>query len=310
MRRQCGLMIVITTPTGDIGSQVLQTLLAHAPGRGEELRVIARNPENLPVGVRERVDVVAGSHGDAEVVERAFTGADAVFWLVPPDTRAPSLEVAFPGFTRAAAAAFTATDVGHVVGVSALGRGTRAADSAGLVTASLAVDDLIAGTGVAYRALANPSFMDNLLRQVDSIRDGGVFTGTVDPGRKAPSAATRDIAAAAAGLLLDRSWTGTGSVAVLGPEDLSADDMARIMSEVLERPVRYRRQSLADLGAALAGLGLGDAFIQGMVDMMRAKEEGLDDGLPRTPQTASPTTFRRWCAEVLKPAVLAESSYS
>src|SRR5689334_15609393 len=107
MRRQCGLMIVITTPTGDIGSQVLQTLLAHAPGRGEELRVIARNPENLPVGVRERVDVVAGSHGDAEVVERAFIGADAVFWLVPPDTRAPSLEVAFPGFTRAAAAAFT-----------------------------------------------------------------------------------------------------------------------------------------------------------------------------------------------------------
>ncbi|MGY4651163.1 hypothetical protein [Mycobacterium sp. URHB0021] len=172
------------------------------------------------------------------------------------------------------------------------------------------MDDLIAGTGVAYRALANPSFMSNLLRQVDSIRDGGVFTGTVDPERKAPSAATRDIAAAAADLLLDRSWTGTGSVAVLGPEDLSAHDMARIMSEVLERPVRYRRQSLADLGAAIAGLGLGDAFIKGMVDMMRAKEEGLDDGLPRTLQTASPTTFRRWCAEVLKPAVLAESSYS
>jgi uncharacterized protein YbjT (DUF2867 family) len=192
-----------------------------------------------------------------------------------------------------------------VVGVSALGRGTPVAGRAGLVTASLAMDDLIASTGVAYRALANPSFMDNLLREVASIRDEGVFTDTSAPGRKAPAVATRDIAAAAAGLLVDRSWTGAGSVPLLGPADLSPDDMARIMSEVLGRPVRYQQQSLAQLGAALAGYGMGDAFVQGMVDMTRAKDEGLDDGVPRTPQTASPTTFRRWCAEVLRPAVLA-----
>ena len=74
--------------------------------------------------------------------------------------------------------------------------------------------------------------MDSLQRQVRSIRDEGVFTDTVAADQKAPTAATRDIAAAAAGLLLDRSWTDAGSVPVLGPEDLSQDDMARIMSEV------------------------------------------------------------------------------
>jgi uncharacterized protein YbjT (DUF2867 family) len=248
--------------------------------------------------------VVTGLHGDADVVDRAFAGADAVFWVVPPDPHAPSLEVAFSGFTRAAAQAFKARGVGHV-GVSALGRGTPAAGRAGLVTASLAMDDLIAGTGVAYRALVNPSFMDNLLRQVRWIRDEGVFSGTAAAGRKAPAAATRDIAATAARLLLDRSWTGAGSVPVLGPEDLSPQDMARIMSEVLGTPVRYERQSLADLGATLAGYGMGDALVQGMVAMMRAKDEGLDDGVPRTPQTESPTTFRQWCEEVLRPAALA-----
>jgi hypothetical protein len=51
-----------------------------------------------------------------------------------------------------------------VVGISALGRGTAVAGRAGYVTASLAMDDLIAGSGVAYRALTMPSFMDNLLR--------------------------------------------------------------------------------------------------------------------------------------------------
>jgi uncharacterized protein YbjT (DUF2867 family) len=298
-------MIVITTPTGDIGSQVLATLLTSTGATGEKLRVVVRDPARLPGPARDQVDVVAGSHADAGVVDRAFAGADAVFWVVPPDPHAPSLEAAFSGFTQAAAQAFTTHGVRHVVGVSALGRGTPAAGRAGLVTASLAMDDLIAGTGVAYRALANPSFMDNLLRQVRSIRDEGVFSGTTDPGRKAPAAAARDIAAAAARLLLDRSWTGAGSVPVLGPEDLSPQDMARVMSEVLGTPVRYERQSLADLGATLAGYGMGDAFVQGMVAMMRAKDEGLDDGVPRTPQTASPTTFRQWCEEVLRPAVLA-----
>jgi uncharacterized protein YbjT (DUF2867 family) len=295
-------MIVITTPTGDIGSQLLHLLLEDA--HGEDLRVVVRDPAKLPGAVRERVDVVTGSHGDTEVVGKAFTGADAVFWVVPPDHQAPSLEVAFSGFTRAAAEAFTAQGVGHVVGVSALGRGTPVAGQAGLVTASLAMDDLIATTGVAYRALANPSFMDNLLRQTASIRDNGVFTDTVAADRVAPAAATRDIAAAAAGLLLDRSWTGTGSVPVLGPEDLSANDMARIVSEVLGRSVRYERQPLDAVAATLSGYGFGDAFVQGMVDMMRAKDDGLDDGILRTPETASPTTFRQWCEQVLKPAVL------
>ncbi|WP_112239015.1 NAD(P)H-binding protein [Kribbella monticola] len=293
-------MIVITTPTGDIGSQVLTNLLS----TDEQLRVTVRDPAKLPDSARERVDIVTGSHADEEVVGKAFADADAVFWLVPPNDRAPSQEAMYSGFTQAAARAFPAYGVSHVVGVSALGRGTSVATQAGLVTASLAMDDLIASTGVAYRALANPSFMDNLLRQVGSIRDDGVFTDTALPDRPAPSTATRDIAAVAARLLLDRSWSGVESVPVLGPEDLSANDMARIMSEVLGRPVRYERGSLDAFAARLTGFGLGDAFVRGMVDMMRAKDEGLDDGVRRTAETASPTTFRQWCEEVLKPAVL------
>lgn len=298
-------MIVITTPTGQIGSQLLNTLLSEAPRRGEELRVIARDPGKLPDAVHAGADVIAGSHGETEVVDRAFAGADAVFWVAPSNPRAASLEDAYSGFTRAAARAFTTHGVGHVVGVSALGRGTPVADRAGLVTASLAMDDLIAGTGVAYRALTNPSFMENLLRQVPSIRDHGMFTDTVAADREAPTAATRDIAVTAANLLLDRSWTGTDETPVMGPEDLSAHGMARILSDVLDYPVRYERQSLDDFHATLTKHGVGDAFVQGYVAMMRSKDNGLDDGVRRTPRTATPTTFREWCEEVLKPAVLA-----
>ncbi|WP_433858707.1 NAD(P)H-binding protein [Streptomyces kronopolitis] len=296
-------MIVITAPTGNIGRRLLPLLLESAPAHGEELRVIVRDPARLPDAVRAHVEVITGSHGDAAVVDRAFEGADAVFWLVPPDASlAP--DDAYRGFTGPAAKALAAHGVGHVVGVSALGRGTPLADRAGLVTASLAMDDLLAGTGVAYRALACPSFFENLLEEAESIRENGVFTDVVDGDRRAPLVAVADLAAVAAGLLLDRSWTGTDSVPVLGPQDLSPHDLARIMTEQLGRPVHYARQPLDELYTTLVGHGLHEAFVRGIADMKRAKDEGLDAGVTRTPDTASSTTFTQWCAETLKPAVL------
>ncbi|MFI5983784.1 NAD(P)H-binding protein [Streptomyces sp. NPDC051555] len=296
-------MIVITAPTGNIGRHLLSELLESAPAAGEELRVIVRDPARLPDAARGRVEVVTGSHADAEVLDRAFEGADAVFWLVPPDSSLAPQD-AYSGFTRPAAEALVAHRVGRVVGVSALGRGTPLAERAGLVTASLAMDDLIADTGVAYRALANPSFFENLLEETDSIREKGVFTDSADADRKAPFVAVADIAATAARLLLDRTWTGTGSVPVLGPRDLSPNDVARILTEQLGRPVRYERQSLDEMYGALIGYGLDEAFVQGVVDMKRAKDEGLDAGVARTPDTASPTTFEQWCTRTLVPAVL------
>src|SRR3984957_7466752 len=208
-------MIVITTPTGQIGHQVLEKLL----DSDEDLRVIAREASLLPSEVRDRVEVVEGSHSDASVVDRAFAGAAAVFWLAPPDPRAPSVEAAFVDFTRPAAEALARYNVGRVVGVTALGRGTPWADKAGYVTGSLAMDDLIAASGASHRALTNPSFMDNTVRQVPSIKNQGMFFSPIAGDRKLPTVATRDIAAAAVRLLLDESWYGFGEVPLLGPED-------------------------------------------------------------------------------------------
>jgi uncharacterized protein YbjT (DUF2867 family) len=173
------------------------------------------------------------------------------------------------------------------------------------VSASLAMDDLIASTGVNYRALTMPSFMDNVLRQLELIRNQGVFFSAISGDRKLPTCATRDIAVIAARLLIDRSWSGQGSVPVLGPEDLSFNDMAQIMSEVLERPVRFQQIPGEAFKARLTENGTSEAMAQGTLDMLVAKNEGLDNAEPRTPQATTPTSFRQWCQEVLKPAVLA-----
>lgn len=291
-------MIVVTAPTGNIGHHVVQ----HLVDAGEPLRLIARDPSKLPAAVRSRAELIEGSHGDAAVVDRAFAGADAVFWLAPPD---PSLamEQVYLNFTRPAAEAIRRHRVGHVVSVTALGRGTRWEKRAGLVTASIQMDDMLMATGAAFRGLAMPGFMDNTLRQAATIKDQGLMFGPLDPDLKAPTTATQDMGAAAARLLRDRSWSGQSEHPLLGPEDLSMNDMASIVSDVLGREVRYQQVLFDALKGQLLQGGASESFAQGFVDMMKAKNEGMDNQASRTGDSHSPTTFRQWCETVLKPAI-------
>jgi len=302
-------MIVITAPTGSIGRRVLSNLLepraaARVPVvRVPTIRVIIRDASKLPESVRNRVEVVEGSHGDADIVDRAFAGADTVFWLAPPNPKARTVDEAYVDFTRPAADALQRHGVKRVVGITALGRGTPWADKAGFVTSSLRMDDLIAGTGVAFRAITSPSFMDNIARQAAPIREKGVFFLPFDGDRKMPAVATRDIAATAAPLLIDTRWTGIGHAAVLGPQDLSFNEMAAIMSDVLGKPIRYQQIPLDTYKAGFIGRGMSNAMAQGMTDMAWAKNQGLDNAEPRTPENTTPTYFRQWCGEELKPAL-------
>ena len=92
-----------------------------------------------------------------EGVNKAFAGAESVLWAIPPDPKAASVETAYVDFTQLPRNAFRKDGVKRVVGISALGRNAPSAANAGLVAASLKMDDLIASTGVSYRAVTNPS---------------------------------------------------------------------------------------------------------------------------------------------------------
>jgi hypothetical protein len=74
---------------------------------------------------------------------------------------------------------------------------------------------------------------------------------------------------------------------------------------VLGKPIHYEQVPIETFREGLLAQGMSAAFTQGMVDMMAAKNEGLDNAEPRTPESTTPTTFRQWCEEVLKPEVFA-----
>jgi uncharacterized protein YbjT (DUF2867 family) len=292
-------MIVVTAPTGNIGHEVVANLIAEKA----DVRVIVRDASKLSDNVRDQVDVIEGSHAEASVLDRALDGADALFWLVPPDVT-KTLDQSYLDFTRPSVDAIRRHKVARVVSISALGRDTSWEERAGLVTASIHMQDMLNTSGAATRALALPSFMDNTLRQVATISAMGLLFGTIDPEMKAPTIATRDIGITSARLLADEKWTGQEEVPVLGPEDLSPNELAAIISEVTGRDVRYQQTSLDAFRQQLLGQGVTPSFAQGYVDMMRAKGDGMDSVAVTSSSPRSPTSFRQWCEEYLKPALI------
>jgi uncharacterized protein YbjT (DUF2867 family) len=291
-------MIVVTTPTGQIGSQVVEHLLAAS----EAVRVIVRDPAKLTPEVRGRVDVVQGTIDDEGLLSRAFEGAESLFWVVPPSFQTNNVTENFLHFARPMCRAIKSQRVKRVVGVSALGRGIHV--DAGPVSASFANDAEIESTGVDYRALYCPSFIENMLHQVEPIKHQGVFFLPLRGDSKTRHVATRDIASSGAKLLLDKSWTGQGGLAVLGPEDLSLNDMAAIMTDLLRKPVRFQQIPGEAYKAQLMKFGASEVFAQSLINMMAPKSDGLVNAEPRTAENSTPTSFRQWCEEVLKPAVL------
>jgi uncharacterized protein YbjT (DUF2867 family) len=148
--------------------------------------------------------------------------------------------------------------------------------------------------------------MENLLGQAAALRSTGEFRVAYAADRVLRTCATGDIAATAARLLLDDTWTGRADVPLVGPDDLTPEGMARVMCDVLDRPVRVRETTPAEYGATALRFGASQDGARGLADMAAAMDtQGFyGSSAPSTPDTA-PTGFRRWCEETLRPAVLA-----
>lgn len=278
-------MIVLTTPTGHIGGQIL-TLLRAA---GAPVRVIARDPSRLPDGV----DAVAGSHDDPAVMDAALAGADALFLLVPPNFAAASPREEYVRFGRVAAEAVARHGVPRVVLVSSYGRGIES--GAGLLSCAMDLEAEVNRSGAATRALRPPYFMENLLHLVEPLR-AGVLPMSCDPDRILPMVATRDIAARAAELLMDSTWTGEDGVAVVGPDELTPRGIAA------ELGVELQPITIAAERAALLSHGASEAIADALAEMVEAQNRGVY-AADTLPERRGETSLRAFIDTTLRPAI-------
>jgi uncharacterized protein YbjT (DUF2867 family) len=290
------MSILITTPTGNIGSHTLKKLLK----AGAEVSVIVRNPEKLPDSVRSRVKVHQGSLGDAAFVTKAMQGARAVLWLTPADYSQSDVIAYHNAIGTVAATAIKENKVPYVVNISSAGAHL---DNAGPISGLGIVERRINEVAKNVTHLRPAFFMENYLLQLESIKNDGATYELIPGDLPYPLIATQDIADVAAGLLLETNWSGQQIRGLHGPVHLTYNEAAKILSESLGSLVKHVQITADQAYQAFLGLGIDPGFAKSLVEMYQALSKPNVIAESRTPQTTTPTTLREWSDTVLRPLI-------
>ncbi len=290
------MSLVITTPTGHVGAQTVRLLLD--AGR-EDLVLLVRDAAKLPADVRERTETREGALQDAGFVREATAGADALLWISPADLTTPDLYGWYETLGAAAAGAVRANGIGHVVDVSSDGAQKRSGH--GPVSGVGRIEDALDATAAATRHLRPTFFMENFEHQLGAIAQAGAIFFPQPPTTKTGMIATRDIAAAAAGLLLDLSWSGREILPLLGPRDYSYDEAAAVLAAGLGRDVRMQQVPPEAIVQQYTGMGATPAWAQGFVDLYTSIGLPGYADTPRTAASTTPTALDAYVADTLRP---------
>lgn len=290
------MSIVVTTPTGQIGSRVVERLL----GAGAETAVLVRDPARLPAAVRAQVAVHRGDLADVGALRAAVRGARALFLVVPPFMQTDDWAESQRAVGRAAAEAVRAEGVERVVLVSSAG---AQRDDLYAVSRLGEIERMLADAAPHVLSLRAGFFFENFLGAVPTVADHGALYLTLKPERRISMVATRDIGDVAADALLGGGWTGFRVRGVHGAADLSPNDVAGAFASALGRPVRYVQVDAAAARQALLQAG-ASAHVADEYPRLFAGFAELDyQAEPRTPETTTPTTIAEWARVVIVPAV-------
>ena len=294
--------IAVTTPTGHIGSALVRLLL---DAGYDDLLLLLRDVQKLDADVRGRVETREGSLEDAAYVRRATEGADALFWLSPPNWGADDVLGWYEALGRSAAEAVRANGIGHVVSLSSEGAQERSAFGpvSGLGRVEAALDAVAEEAGAAVRHLRPTFFFENFEAQIPALRDAGTVFFPVPTSRTTGMIATADIAERAADLLLGRSWSGTEVVPLYGPRDLSYDEAAEVLSDALGRPVRAQQVPPEAVREQLAGMGAPAAWAEALTALYVAIGDEGFRAHPRSAASTTPTELGEWAQQSLRPMV-------
>lgn len=286
--------IVITGASGHIGRVLSAQLLE----RGHSVRVIGRTPARLEALAARGAEVQVGSVDDEAFLTRVLTGADSAFLMVPPDYGSNEMLANQRRVVDAEAGAVHASGVRRVVALSSFGA-QHEAGTGPIVTVRYLEQQLSAIEGVDVLSLRATYFMENLLQNVDLVRNMGIAGGGARGDVAVGMVATRDIAAVAADRLDRGDFSGKVVRYVLGPRDVSFSEAARILGAAIGRPdLPYVQFSYADLEAALIGSGLPPKVAALFVEMNRAMNDGLlVPTQPRSGENTTPTTLETWSSE-------------
>lgn len=284
-------MIVITGATGKTGSATADALLA----KGLKVRVVGRDAAKLKGFTAKGAEAAVGDIGDPAFLAGAFTGADAVYTMIPPNFGAADFRAYQKMTGESIIAAIKGSGVKHVVHLSSQGAHLPAGTGpiAGLHDQEERLNRL---EGVNVLHLRPTYFMENLLMNIDLIRKMNIMGSAVRGDVKFAMIATKDIAEYAAKRLATLDFSGKSIRDLLGQRDLSLDEAAAVIGKKLGKPgLKYVAFPYEDAEKGMISMGLTPDMSKLYIEMSKALNDGLFAvNIPRTKENTTPTTIEEF----------------
>jgi uncharacterized protein YbjT (DUF2867 family) len=290
------MKVVIAAASGKIGRRTAEKVIQS----GSETVLLARHTEKLADLVAQGAIVKPISSDDTLGLIEATQQADALFWLTPPKLDVPSLRGWYSQTAIAGAKAVRENNIKRVVNISSIGAG--AAPNLGTVSFSGETEALFNQTAANVLHLRPGYFMENFLDQVEAIRTDRTIQFPYASDHDIPWISTDDIGDVSADYLLDEEWAGHWTRNLMGAENLTLTEAAAILSQVLNCSIEYVQVSFESLQQQFTAMGATAEVQREMDELFHAL--GDPDGVyatARTPEAATPTTFRQFIEKKILP---------
>jgi len=291
-------MYVITGATGHTGRIVARTLL----GLGQKVRAIGRSADRLESFSAEGAEPFVCDITDAATLTKAFSGAKAVYAMVPPSMTSQNYRADQDRASNAIAEAVEKARVEYVVSLSSVG--ADKAQGTGPVAGLHYLEQKLNRIPDLNALHLRPGyFMENTLAQVGIIQTMGITAGPVLNDLALPMIATTDIGAAAAKALLNLDFTDKQTRELLGQRDLSYDDATRIIGKAIGKPdLKYVQLPDEQVRGAFLQAGMSENVADLILEMSAALNSGYMEPLEeRTAENTTPTSFETFVAEEFLP---------
>ncbi|RPE09205.1 NAD-dependent dehydratase [Chitinophaga lutea] len=264
--------ITLTGSLGNISSKLTEILV----GKGHQVTLISQQPSRAAQIEAMGATAAIGSVEDESFLRSAFSGADAVYTMVPPNFSAPDYNAFVRNVQDRYAAAIEATGISHVVNLSSSGSPlSGSAPLQGYENLETRLDRL---TGTSILHLRPGGFYSNFYGSIPLIRHQGIIGNNFDASATMIMSHPHDIAEAAATALHTRSFAGKEILYIVSDRK-TGHEAAQIIGHAVGRPelqwVRFPDDQLLD--ALVAGGFSRDAAQHYIVDMGIAIREGLLD---------------------------------
>lgn len=224
------MKITVLGSLGNISKPLAEKLIA----AGHQVTVVSNNAEKAAAIEAIGAIPAIGSIEDVAFLTKAFTGADAVYTMVPPNFITTEWKKYIAGVGRGYAEAIKKAGVKNVVNLSSIG--AHLPDGVGPVSGihfvELALNEL---EGVNVLHLRPAYFYINFYHSVDLIKNAGIIGGNYGAAANLVMVDPSDIAETAAQQIDGLKFEGKSHLYIVSSEHTGAE-VASIIGNAIGKP--------------------------------------------------------------------------